>query len=67
MVKIEKDRFWVSVFYTANLGNYENVKIEAGFSQSFEEGEAPLEYIEEAIDEVLKVVAAKAEGYKEDS
>ena len=28
------DKVWVTVTYTVNLGNYENIKIEAGLSQT---------------------------------
>jgi hypothetical protein len=39
------DKIWVTASYTMNLGNYESLKIEAGFSQTRRVGEEPYKTI----------------------
>ena len=34
MEKNDEDKVWVTISRTINLGNYENIKIEAGLSQT---------------------------------
>jgi hypothetical protein len=46
MEESKNDKVWVTISRTINLGNYENVKIDCGMSQTINEGEAPINLIE---------------------
>lgn len=55
----EPDKIWVTVSETVNLGNYQSVKVEAGFSKAYTK-EDPELLIINAIDELKTVVERKA-------
>ena len=61
MEKNEEQKVWVTVSETINIGNYESIKIEAGFSRSYAKKD-PVQLIENGIDglEVLLKKKAKA-------
>ena len=54
----EPDKVWASVQSTVNLGNYENIKIDLGYSRSLKENENPSkireEILNDLIDEILE-------------
>lgn len=58
------DKVWVTVHYTVNLGNYENVKLEAGFSRTIKPLEDPLVLIDQLCEEVLNVTINKGEEWR---
>lgn len=58
MSKKDPDKVWITVSETINTGNYESVKIEAGYSREYE-GD-PTAAISKGIDEMRDVVEAKA-------
>jgi len=65
MEKESKDqKIWVTASETINLGNYENIKIEAGYSKVYEESEDPIELLEEGVKHVTKVLKSKAKKIK---
>lgn len=58
-MKKESDKVWVTISETVNLGNYESVKVEAGYSKSYTT-EKPEELINKGIDELRLLVEGKA-------
>lgn len=57
------DKVWVTVSFTANLGNYESLKLEAGYSKTYTT-EEPLDLIDEIADEVIENITAKVRVVK---
>lgn len=60
MEKNEEQKIWVTISETINLGNYENVKVEAGFSREYSKKENPIKLIETGIDELRDSIKVKA-------
>lgn len=52
----DADRVWVTVSYTINTGNYESIKIDAGYSEAYTSDEEPAEKIDEMINELRGVL-----------
>lgn len=52
----EPDKVWVTVSATFNLGNYENVKIDSGYSRTLKSKDDPAELREEMINELSEEV-----------
>jgi hypothetical protein len=44
---------------TINTGNYNSVKVDAGYTKAYNEGENPVKLIEEGVAELLKVLKKK--------
>lgn len=42
-----QDKAWVTVTYNANLGDFEGIKMEIGFSQTLETHDDPIQVIHE--------------------
>ena len=60
-----EDKVWVTISRTINLGNYENIKIDAGISRTIG-NEDPEELLEKICDEVNTIVTHKAKQYKKE-
>jgi hypothetical protein len=54
------DKIWITVSKTMNLGQYENIKIEGGFSQTIKHGEDPIELIEVAEKELSTLISRRS-------
>lgn len=54
------DKIWITVSKTVNLDDYENARIEAGYSLTIKNGENPMELLEEAEKELTVFVAKRA-------
>jgi hypothetical protein len=52
----KENKVWVTVSYNVNLGNYESLKIESGYSQTLKVGEDPLLLIEEMQENISSIV-----------
>ena len=50
------DKAWVTVTMNVNLGNFENIKVESGFSQTIRSGQDPLDMIEKMQDDITPVI-----------
>lgn len=61
-LKNDENKVWVTVAHTINLGNYESVKIEAGYSQTFMEH--PVESIGIMTEELLQSVKVSGKRAK---
>lgn len=59
MTKDKKQKIWLMVSETINTGNYNSVKIEAGFSKVYDK-ENPTELIDSDMDALLQVIQKKA-------
>ena len=51
------DKAWVTVSMTINLGSYESIKVESGFSQTLKPKEDPLELMNWMQDEITPVIS----------
>jgi len=60
MSKEKKQKLWITISETINTGNYNSVKIEAGYSKSYEEPQDPIKMIAEGTDELLATIQKKA-------
>ena len=51
-IKNEEDKVWVNLTTTINLGDYENIKIESGYSKTIKTGDKPMELIRKMEEEL---------------
>lgn len=63
-IENENDKVWVSVETTINLGNYENVKIMGGRSQSVLPEEDPVEIRDDIMEEMLADILSRRKEIK---
>lgn len=63
-IKTDEEKCWVTISFNLNLGNYESVKVESGFSKIIKESQDPLETIDEMQEALSDIVAAKAKQLK---
>lgn len=54
-----EDKAWVTMSTNVNLGNYENLKIEVGYSQTLKEGDVPIKKVEAMQEELEYLLARK--------
>ena len=64
--KNEQPKIWIGVSETINTGAYESVKIEAGYSRTYEK-EDPIELIDSGVDELRKAIKKKAKQIRKKS
>jgi phosphosulfolactate synthase (CoM biosynthesis protein A) len=62
----KEDQIWVTISRTINLGNYSNVKIEVGASQTVISEKYPIVAMSELCDEVFEVLKEKGKKYKKE-
>lgn len=55
----KEQKVWINLSETIKTGDYENVKIEAGFSQMYT-AENPIAILESGIDELREIIKVKA-------
>ncbi len=58
------DKCWVTVSMTVNLGNYESLKVESGYSQTINPREEALELLERMQEEIEPIVLDYAKNLK---
>lgn len=63
-IESTENKCWVTVELTLNLGNYESIKFQSGYSRTILVGENPTELIEEMQDEISDSVISKATQIK---
>jgi len=61
MIKNEEDKVWVNVTRTINLGNFNNIKYEVGYSKTIKQGDDPLELIVEMENELEDNLSVKVD------
>lgn len=59
MEENKEQKVWVTVSETINTGNYNSVKVEAGYSKVYNK-ENPSILIEAGVDELLQIIQKKA-------
>lgn len=50
----KEQKVWITVSNTINLGNYNSVKIDAGYSKVYGKNDDPAKLIEKGVAELLK-------------
>ena len=58
------NKCWVTISYNVNLGDYENVKVETGYSQTIPFNRSPIDLLEEMQDNVASIVIDEAKSLK---
>ena len=64
LVEIKDNKCWVTVSYNANLGNFENIKIEAGYSQTIPPNRSPIDFLEDMQDTISNSVIEEVKSLK---
>ena len=64
LVEIKDNKCWVTISYNVNLGDYENVKVETGYSQTIPFNRSPIDLLEEMQDNVASIVIDEAKSLK---
>lgn len=52
----KEQKVWISTSETINTGEYENVKIEAGYSKVYSDDDDPVKMIKDGVKELRKVL-----------
>ena len=60
----KEQKVWITVSNTINTGNYNSVKVDAGYTKVYNEDENPLKLIEDGVDELLKVLKKKTKAVR---
>ncbi len=66
MIRNEEDKVWVTISRNIQLEDYENYKLEAGYSRTKKEGDDAMNLIEEAELELSQFVIEKTEEIREE-
>ena len=64
MIETKDNKCWVTISYNVNLGDYENVKVETGYSQTIPFNRSPIDLLEEMQDNVASIVIDEAKSLK---
>ena len=59
IIEATDDKVWVTVSITVKTGDFENIKIEAGLSQTLKGNENPFELIDNLSEEIMEVLDDK--------
>lgn len=62
----KEQKVWITVSETINIGNYNSIKIDAGYSKSYNK-ESPTTLIESGVDELLKIIQKKSKKIRKNS
>jgi hypothetical protein len=55
----EAQKIWITVSNTINTGNYNSVKVDAGYTKAYTDNDNPIEMIEAGVAELLKSLKKK--------
>ena len=64
VIETKDNKCWVTISYNVNLGDYENVKVETGYSQTIPFNRSPIDLLEEMQDNVASIVIDEAKSLK---
>jgi thymidine kinase len=64
VIETKDNKCWVTISYNVNLGDYENVKVETGYSQTIPFNRSPIDLLEEMQDNVASIVIDEAKFLK---
>lgn len=62
----DNDKVWVTITRTVNTGNYENIKIEAGYSKTYSDKDDPIEIMDEMANQVMELLNEKEKQIKDE-
>lgn len=60
MEKNEEPKIWVTISEKINIGNYESLEIQAGFSRIYSNKDDPKKLLDSEIDELQKLIRKKS-------
>lgn len=55
----DSQKIWITVSNTINTGNYNSVKIDAGYTKTYTDKDNPVTMIEDGVEELLKSLKKK--------
>ena len=64
VIETKDNKCWVTISYNVNLGDYENIKVETGYSQTIPFNRSPIDLLEEMQDNVASIVIDEAKSLK---
>ena len=64
VIETKDNKCWVTISYNVNLGDYENVKVETGYSQTIPFNRSPIDLLEEMQDNVASIVIEEVKALK---
>ena len=59
MIHNEEDKAWVTLSQVINLGNFENIRIEVGYSKTIKSGEEPIDIVREIEEDLESLLVEK--------
>jgi len=64
MIQNENDKAWCTLAQVVNLGNYENVRVEVGYSKTIKEGEDPIKIVRQIEEDLEDLLVRKIDKIK---
>ena len=64
MIQNENDKAWCTLSQVVNLGNYENVRVEVGYSKTIKEGEDPIKIVSQIEEDLEDFLVRKIDEIK---
>jgi len=62
----DNDKVWVTITRTINTGNYENIKIDAGYSKTYSGKDDPIEIMDEMSNQIMELLNEKEKQIKDE-
>ena len=59
MIHNDEDKAWVTLSQVINLGNFENIRIEVGYSKTIKSGEEPIDIVREIEEDLENLLVEK--------
>jgi len=59
MIHNDEDKAWVTLSQVVNLGNFENIRIEVGYSKTIKSGEEPIDIVREIEEDLENLLVEK--------
>ena len=59
MIHNDEDKAWVTLSQVINLGNFENIRIEVGYSKTIKSGEEPIDIVREIEEDLESLLVEK--------
>ena len=59
MIHNDEDKAWVTLSQVVNLGNFENIRIEVGYSKTIKSGEEPIDIVREIEEDLESLLVEK--------
>ena len=64
VIETKDNKCWVTISYNVNLGDYENVKVETGYSQTIPFNRSPIDFLEDMQDTISNSVIEEVKALK---